>query len=200
MATDNRRGVHRINRRLFSLSVKSRKKWVSVSISHHHLSHRLRTSRPFHLLSHFYPSCNHRDHCCLKRGFLPDWCGGVKWGCSMYVCTKITQLNLETSPPPLLNSHCYKSSFRRGHVLYLSTDAKNNSMRMPIKSCACHNRPLRKGSFNFSLTICSIMHGECRLQTRFVVDVAQCIHCCLDVSLALYSSVHKAVSYIHPSM
>lgn len=74
------------------LSVWNRQRWASVSISHL-LSHSLRTPRPFHLLSHFYPSCNHRDHHCLKRGF------SQTYEDARCTCPQSTQLNSTPSPP-----------------------------------------------------------------------------------------------------
>lgn len=65
--------------------------------------------------------------------------------------------------------------------MYLRTTSMNNRMLIPITLHACHNRLLRQGGFNFTLTICSVMHRECSFQASFVVDVAQCIqYRCLD--------------------
>lgn len=89
-----------------------------------------------------------------------------------------TRKNAETSSWTVF----VQASFIWEHLLYLRTDTKNNRMQTSIKSRACHNRLQRQGSFNFSLTICGVMHDECRLQASFVVEITQCIlYCCLDL-------------------
>lgn len=113
------------------------------------------------------------------------------------VCAHTAQF---TDPPSTPSWMVFvQASFTWEHVLYLRTDAKNNRMWMPIKWHACHNRLPRRGSFNFSLTICSVMCGERRLRASFVLEIAQCIlyvWISLSLSLALYSSIHKATPYL----
>lgn len=91
------------------------------AIVSHLFSPRLRTPRPFHLLSHFYPSCNHRDHHCLKRGFLPDRQTDVVVS-AQDPGSPCAQQSPPSHPHTLLNRLYETLLLSRKHVLYLRTD------------------------------------------------------------------------------
>lgn len=67
----------------------------------------------------------------------------------------------------------WKASFIWGHVLYLSIDAKNNCLQMPIKSGACHNRLFWKKKVALILAWPSTAEGA-------------------DCGLSLFKILHKA--------
>ena len=117
-------GSHKV-----SFNMKRRQQRASVSISHPLLlffpSHSLKTPRPFHLLAHFYPSRNHRDHCCLKRG-QTWWCQMRMLDVCVYTHTKKCtreHTNFFTALP--LNK-LYKL-FSLAVDMYFRTDAENKT-------------------------------------------------------------------------
>lgn len=110
------------------------------------------------------------------------------------MCThahKSTQLDL------VLNSLC-KSFFQKGTCIVPCAQMQRTT------GCGCQSNYmlvitgfLRQGSFNFSLTICSVTHEEC----RFLFCCRGCTMCSvllsgsfLSVSLVVHRSIHRAVS------
>lgn len=99
----------------------------------------VRTSCPFQLLSHFYPSCNHRDHRCLKR----DVDVVVSNEDTGYMCTHYHTAEFTASPLSFEKS----SDVIQGHVMQLSTQ------RGTICRCQSSNLLVITGGFNFRLAL-----------------------------------------------
>lgn len=102
----------------------------------------VRTSCPFQLLSHFYPSCNHRDHRCLKRDVdvvVSNEDTGYMW--TYYHTAEFT------ASPPFPITFEKLSDVIQGHVMQLSTQ------RRTICSCQSSNLLVITGGFNFRLDL-----------------------------------------------
>lgn len=128
---DGERQTHTASQNAPKAVFESQEETVSVC---KHLPPPLLFSRRLHLLSHFHPSSNHRDHSCPKRGFSLR----QKWWCQMLDVCMHTKAQFQH--PLLFKGSIYrgrvlfsKHFFSGGHVLLLCAYEENRRMWLSMK-------------------------------------------------------------------